>query len=93
MSPPDEKDRLGQKLRDVEKAREDQWAAQQDRELIEKLRRKGGAQKRQMKCPECGQPLETTTRNKVSMALCSAHGAWLEKAALDALLGETRDTQ
>ncbi|MGH7931779.1 MAG: hypothetical protein ACREQN_01290 [Candidatus Binataceae bacterium] len=37
----DEKDRLGDKLRDVEKAREDQWAHERDRELIEKLRKKG----------------------------------------------------
>lgn len=34
----DEKDRFGDKLRDVEKAREDQWALEEDRKLIEKLR-------------------------------------------------------
>jgi len=36
----DEKDRLGDKLHDVEKAREDQWAHERDKELIEKLRKK-----------------------------------------------------
>jgi hypothetical protein len=36
----DEKDRLGDKLREVEKAREDQWAFEQDRKLIEKQRQK-----------------------------------------------------
>lgn len=34
-----EKDRYGEKLRQLEKAREDQWAAQQDQELLEKLRK------------------------------------------------------
>lgn len=37
-----EKDTLGDKLHDLESARENQWAAQRDRELLEKLRRKGG---------------------------------------------------
>ncbi len=35
----DESDRYGDKLREVEKAREDQWAAERDRELLVKLRR------------------------------------------------------
>ena len=34
-----EKDRLGDKLHDAEKAREDQYFARRDRELIEKLKR------------------------------------------------------
>jgi hypothetical protein len=33
-----EKDTLGDKLHDLESARENQWAAQRDRELPEKLR-------------------------------------------------------
>lgn len=35
------KDRLGEKLRDLEHAREDVFFAQRDRELIEKLRAQG----------------------------------------------------
>ena len=34
----DEKDRLGDKLHDVEAARENQWARQHDEELLEKMR-------------------------------------------------------
>jgi hypothetical protein len=34
----DEKDRLGAKLREKEKAEEDRYFAQRDRELIEKLK-------------------------------------------------------
>jgi len=40
MAASDEKDRYGEKLRQVGRAREDQWAAQRDRELLAKLRRK-----------------------------------------------------
>ncbi len=35
----DSKDRLGDKLRDLEKAREDDYFARRDRELLEKLKR------------------------------------------------------
>jgi hypothetical protein len=34
----DSKDRLGDKLRDAEKAREDQYFAKRDKELLEKLK-------------------------------------------------------
>src|SRR5271167_879886 len=37
MTASDEKDRYGEKLRHVEQAREDQWAAQRDRELLSRL--------------------------------------------------------
>ena len=36
----DEKDRLGDKLHQAGRAREDQWARQLDAEIIERLRRK-----------------------------------------------------
>jgi hypothetical protein len=39
----EEKDRLGNKLRDAEKGREDDYFARRDRELLAKLR-KGGAE-------------------------------------------------
>jgi len=35
----DQKDRLGDKLRDLEKAREDDYFARRDRELVEKMRK------------------------------------------------------
>jgi universal stress protein A len=39
MTASDERDRYGEKRRHVEQAREDQWAAERDRELLAKLRR------------------------------------------------------
>lgn len=35
----DQKDRFGDKLRDIEKGREDDYFARRDRELLEKMRR------------------------------------------------------
>ncbi len=43
MPPNSEKDRLGDKLRDLEHAREDLYFAERDRELIEKLRAEAAA--------------------------------------------------
>jgi hypothetical protein len=78
----DEKDRFGQKLTDLERAREDQWAHQRDQELIEKLRTKGEV----ALCPQCKKPLAAETRSGVAMMLCpDKHGAWLTAAMLEGL--------
>ena len=79
----DHKDRLGNKLHDVEKAREDQWARQRDEELVEKMRKR----QTQTACPECKQFLVSKTEAGVQMHACPAgHGAWLAASALKALL-------
>jgi hypothetical protein len=81
----DEKDRLGDKLRDVEKAREDQWAFEQDRKLIERMRArvKGG----QLLCPRCHEALVERTEHGVTVMACpKAEGAWLDQAVLKHLL-------
>jgi hypothetical protein len=79
----DEKDRLGGKLRDVEKAREDQWARQRDEELVEKMRKRLG----QTACPHCKEFLVPKTEGGVSIHACpQGHGAWLDEPALNALL-------
>ena len=83
----DEKDRLGSKLHDAEKAREDQWARQHDDELIEKMRKR----LHQTACPHCKQFLVAKTEHGVSMHACpSGHGAWLDAAALKAVLKERK---
>ncbi|HEY8516975.1 MAG TPA: hypothetical protein VIS07_15810 [Candidatus Binatia bacterium] len=43
MAPNSEKDRLGDKLRDLEHAREDLYFAERDRQLIEQLRAQAAA--------------------------------------------------
>jgi Transcription factor zinc-finger len=81
----DEKDRLGDKLRDLEKAREDQWAFDQDRKLIEQMRSRlqGG----ELLCPLCHQPLVERTEHGVKLMACpKAEGVWIDPAALQHLL-------
>ena len=91
----DEKDRFGDKLRDMEKAREDQWAAQRDRELLEKLRQKraemqsesGAADKTHgLLCPHCRQSLTRAQLFGLEILTCpNGEGAWLDETALSEL--------
>ncbi len=75
-----EKDRFGDKLKDVEAAREDQWAHKRDEELLKKMREKLGAS---LDCPHCQRPLEARLANQIEMYACpGGHGAWLEPPAL-----------
>ena len=43
MNANDQKDRYGDKLRDLERAREDKYYSDRDKELIEKMRREKAA--------------------------------------------------
>jgi Zn-finger nucleic acid-binding protein len=87
----DEKDRLGDKLRDAEKAREDQYFKQRDRELLEKLKGAKASDAEEalkqaalMRCPKCGERLSTITRHEVVVEECAAcHGVWLDHGELE----------
>jgi hypothetical protein len=48
----DPKDRLGDKLKDLEKAREEQYFARREKELIEKLKSRLGKEKPPPERPE-----------------------------------------
>lgn len=77
----DQKDRFGQKLRDVEKAREDQWAREEDARLIERMRQRHGAEAH---CPQCGDKLAAAIELGFAMMACpKGHGAWLDAVALE----------
>ena len=77
--PIENKDRLGTKIRDVEKAREDQWARQHDEELLEKMRKRLD----HIACPHCKQFLVAKTEAGVQMMACpKGDGAWLDESAL-----------
>jgi ribosomal protein L37AE/L43A len=85
----DEKDRLGDKLRDVEKAREDQWAFEQDRKLIEQMRAR--AKSGQLMCPRCHEPLVERVEHGIRLMACpTGEGAWLDNATLQHLLTQHR---
>ena len=88
-----EKDRFGDKLRDAEKARENKFFAERDRELLRKLKAQTGTHEEQavrelarMRCPKCGDRLTTRTQLDVQIDECPAgHGIWLGAGALEKL--------
>ena len=78
-----EKDHLGQKLRDAEAAREDQWARQHDAELLEQIRKKATSA---LHCLKCGKTLQGKTLGKTQLFACpEGHGAWIEGAPPDSI--------
>jgi Zn-finger nucleic acid-binding protein len=86
----DEKDRFGETLRLVERAKEDIYFAQRDRELLEKLRaqlRRAENQERKLKCPKCGGTWESYTFQGIALERCGqCSGIWMDKGELEALL-------
>jgi uncharacterized protein len=89
----EEKDRLGNKLRDAERGREDQYFAERDRQLVERLRREqeaaaeGSPQAGGLgRCPKCGTALQQQSLHGVSVDACpSCQGVWLAKGELQEL--------
>ena len=94
-----EKDRLGEKLHDAEKGREDQYFSKRDKELLERLR---GQREKELKdeltkaaeliCPRCGAHLSEQVHQGVAARKCpSCGGLWLDKDALELLADRDRD--
>jgi hypothetical protein len=85
----DQKDRLGDKIHDLEKAREDQWAREQDRVLLEKIRAR--QQTPALYCPSCGTQLVSQADSKSPVMACpNGHGAWVEGDAFKDLRNSNR---
>jgi rubrerythrin len=95
----EEKDRLGNKLRDVEHAREEQFFAERDRKLVEELRRAKSEEAEatlkaaaQMRCPKCGTRLQQHSHHGVTVEECpSCHGVWLDHGELQAMARKEND--
>jgi hypothetical protein len=93
MTPDDEKDRFGDKLHDLEKAREDTYFAERDRQLLQKLKADLTEQEEQtlrefvrMRCPKCSERLVSRTHLGVSFEECPAgHGMWIDKNEVEEL--------
>ena len=96
----DDKDRLGEKLHQKEKAEEDRYFAERDKALLEKLRReKRGAEESEIqqlareRCPRCGARLVAMTHHGVAVEECPAgHGMWLDQGELETLASRERDS-
>jgi hypothetical protein len=89
------KDYLGDKLRLMEKAREDVYFRKINQELVEKLRQQNAEDIEaairdyvRLRCPKCGEPLQEITHEQLTIDECSGcGGVWLDKEAFEALLG------
>jgi hypothetical protein len=97
---PEEKDRLGDKLRDAERGREDHYFSKRDQELLEKMRRERKAQREaaersaaHMRCPKCGEPLAERVLNEILVDECpSCGGLWLDRGELEKITDRDGDS-
>ena len=86
----DEKDRFGETMKRVERAKEDIYFAEQDQELIAKL--KGQLQKVdqtevELRCPKCLGRLETYTFQGFVLDRCDkCGGIWMDKGELEGVV-------
>jgi uncharacterized protein with PIN domain len=91
----EEKDYLGEKLRQVERGRENAYFRKLDQELLEKLRQQEAEELEEairaytrMRCPKCGEPLQEMTYHRVKVDECTGCGGiWLDKGELETLAG------
>lgn len=86
----DEKDRFGDTMKLVERAKEDIYFAERDREVLQKLRgqlRKVEKTTAEPSCPKCPGKLETFSFHGVTLDRCSAcHGVWMDYGELEAVV-------
>jgi hypothetical protein len=96
----DEKDRLGDTLKDKRKGEEDRFFAEREKALLEKLRQQTLAAEEEkaratalMRCPKCGEKLGVRDVKGVTIDECPAgHGMWLDKGELQTLAARERDS-
>ena len=84
-----QKDRFGETMRLVERAKEDMFFAEKDREVLEKLR----AQLRKvdraeiLRCLKCPGKLESYIFHGIALDRCQeCGGVWLDKGELEAIV-------
>ena len=86
----DEKDRFGETMKLVERAKEDIYFAERDRELIEKLKaqlKKVDPSASKLHCPKCRGVLETYTFQGFILDRCQdCGGIWMDKGELEGVI-------
>jgi hypothetical protein len=87
-----EKDKFGDTMRLVERAKEDIYFAERDREVLEKLRsqlRKTETAEAPRGCPKCPGQLEAYTFVDIALDRCQqCGGVWLDRGELEAIVGK-----
>ncbi len=95
----DEKNHLGDKLHLKERAEEDQYFAERDREALTKLKHAQEAEHEDLirglargRCPQCGQRLQQRAMHGEMVDECpTCHGMWLTKAQLETVSHPSRE--
>jgi Transcription factor zinc-finger len=89
-----EKDRLGEFMKLLERAKEDIYFAAKDQELIAKLKEqlkkidRPKAEAAELHCPKCHDLLERYTLMNLPLNRCqSCGGVWFDKDEIDAIAG------
>ena len=86
----DEKDRFGETIRLLERAKEDIYFAERDRDLIEKLRAQLQRVEKltwQLRCPKCPGELETYTFHGFVLDRCKkCSGIWMDNGELEGVI-------
>ena len=92
----DDKDRLGDKLRDKVRGEEDLFFSKRDEALLEKLRQQraaAGAQAATMRCPRDGAALIPVDHHGVSVEECpTCGGVWFEKGQMETVARREKDS-
>jgi hypothetical protein len=90
--PTDEKDKFGDTMKLVERAKEDIYFAQRDREILEKLRnelKKVENAGNELQCPKRHGPLESYTFQGFALDRCPACGGiWMDQGELEGVVGK-----
>ena len=91
-----EKDRFGDTMRLVERAKEDIYFAERDREIIEKLRRQLGKVENpepSVHCPKCPGGMKSYTFEGFVIDRCDeCGGIWLDNGELEAIVRKINRT-
>ena len=88
----EDKDRLGDKLRDKGKAAEDLYIAEQERKRLERLKQAASEASRHGVCPRDGSRLVSAGQRGVTVEACpTCQGIWLDKGELDAILARDEE--
>jgi Zn-finger nucleic acid-binding protein len=86
----DEKDRFGETMKLLERAKEDVYFAQRDRELIDRLKaqlQKVHESEVPFRCPKCPGTLETYTFQGFVLDRChECGGIWMDKGELEGVI-------
>jgi len=92
----DEKDRLGDKLHQKQRGDEDRYFQEQDRQRIERLRKRQEEAQRADKlelCPRCATPLVKLQVEGVEIDRCPEDcGMWLDKGEMESIAERLHDS-